>query len=562
LKPDATPTLSFTDFRLPAAPTTECDPMTIRHPIGRRTFAGLLLATTSGLALLPSVVHAASTLRIAISLSDVPLLWAAPDGGFEGVRFGGYPLFDALVLWDLSSATAPSRLVPGLAESWSVDADNRKRWIFKLRQTSFHDGSPFDADAAIWNLDSLVKKDAPQFNPSRAGLAATRTASIASYGKIDDRTIFIETKQINSFLLQELSSLFFASPAQFAAVGNDWQKFAQAPSGTGPYKFVSLRRGQDLQLTANTAYWDKGRIPKTEKLVILPVPEPNTRVAALRSGQADLIETLPPDSIEALKAAGFKITANVYPHTWIWRLNFNEGSAFADLRVRKAANLAINRKSILELVDNTAAAARGFAPPDAPWFGSPGFDVKYDPAGAKKLLAEAGYGPGRQVNVKVIISPSGGGQMVPLAMNEQIQADLKEVGINVSYDVRDFTAMINMLRAGAKTAAVDAINVAMTMQDPSSGIASYLSPLAPPAGSNWGFYNNPAFDAAMREAQAEFDPAKQEQRMKKVNEVLTDDAAALLVVHDFGPRAMSGKVKGFIQARNWYQDYTSIVVGD
>src|SRR5258706_1694332 len=127
-------------------------------------------------------------LRIAISLTDIPNLWAAPDGGFEGVRFGGYPLFDALVMWDLTAADKPSRLVPGLAESWSVDPDNPKRWVFKLRQAKFHDGSPWNADALIWNLDSFKNSNARQYHPGRAGATATRTASIAAYGKIDDRT--------------------------------------------------------------------------------------------------------------------------------------------------------------------------------------------------------------------------------------------------------------------------------------------------------------------------------------------------------------------------------------
>ncbi|MDB5556873.1 MAG: dppA 3 [Rhizobium sp.] len=526
--------------------------------------ASLVFTTivASSLLAVPREADAASTLRIAISLSDVPVLWAAPDGGFEGARFGGYTVFDPLVTWDLSSETAPSRLVPGLAESWTVDPDNKKRWTFKLREAVFHDGSPWNADAALWNLDAFTNQKAPQYNALRAGIARTRTQSIASYGKIDDHTIFIETKEVNSFLLFELSSMFFASPARFAEVGNDWQKFSQNPSGTGPYKFVSLRPGQELELAANTQYWDKKRVPKMERLTILPVPEPNTRVAALRSGQVDLIETLPPDSIEALKGAGFKITANVYPHTWIWRLNFNEGTPFADVRIRKAANLAIDRESIVELVEKTAEPAKGYAPPDAPWFGKPSFNLRYDPTEAKKLLAEAGYGPNKPVNVKIVISSSGGGQMVPLSMNEQIQENLRAVGINVTYDVRDFTAMINMLRAGAKSVGADGLNVAMTMQEPGSGIASYESTLIPPAGSNWGSYKNPDFDAAIKAARAEFDPAKQEEAMKKVNEVLTDDAAALLVVHDFGPRAMSSKVKGFIQARNWYQDYTSIQVSE
>jgi ABC-type transport system substrate-binding protein len=501
------------------------------------------------------------TLRIAISLTDIPNLWAAPDGGFEGVRFGGYPMFDTLVMWDLTTADQPSRLVPGLAESWSVDPDNPKRWVFKLRQAKFHDGSPWNADALIWNLDSFKNTNARQYHPGRAGAAATRTASIAAYGKIDDRTVFIETREPNGFLLSELSSLFFASPARFEQAG-DWTKFSQNPSGTGPYVFVSSQKGLGLSLRANPDYWDTKRIPKTRSLLIMPIPDAATRVAALRSGQVDLVDTLPPDVIPSLKSAGFVITGNTYPHTWLWRLNFSPGSPFSDVRIRKAANLAMDRGAIVDFLSGTAAPAVAFAPPGSPWSGAPHFVPKYDPQAAKALLAEAGYGPDKPVKVKVVISTSGGGQMVPLSMNEIIQEDLRKVGIDVTYEVRDFTSMINMLRQGARESNADAINIAMTMQEPASGIVAYTSTLTPPAGVNWGFYNNPAFDAAIKAAKSEFDGTKQEAALARVNEVLTDDAAALLVVHDSGPRALSPKLKGFVQARNWYQDFTTIEVGD
>lgn len=532
--------------------------------LGRRLRTAMLslaLAAAGPLVQAPRA-HADNTLRIAMSLSDVPNLWAAPDGGFEGVRFGGYTVFDSLILWDLSSADKPSHLVPGLAESWSVDSASPKRWIFKLREAAFHDGSPWNADAAIWNLESLTNKASPQFSAARAGAAATRIASIAAYGKIDDHTIFIETKQTNSFFLHELSTLFFPSPKRFADVGNDWTKFARNPSGTGPYAFVSLKPSQEVRLTANTHYWDKNRIPKTRNLVLQPIPDANTRIAALRSSQTDMIDTLPPDAIPALKAAGFRITANTYPHNWMWRVNFRPDSPFSDMRVRKAANLAIDRDAVVTLLDGTATSARGFEPPDSPSFGKPHFDLKYDPEAAKTLLKEAGYGPGHPVQLKVAISFAGGGQMVSLSMNEMIQENLRAVGINVSYDVLDFTTMINMLRQGAKDSKADAINIAMTMQDPSTGIVTYLSQLAPPAGSNWGFYNNPEFDKVMEAARSEFDPVRQEAALARVNEVLTDDAAAILVVHDSNPRALSPKLKGFVHAKNWYQDFTTIEKGE
>jgi len=516
-------------------------------------------AAVTAVALAHAPAKAKESLRIAISLSDIPNLWAAPGGGFEGVRFAGYTLFDPLVTWDKSSAEKPSGLLPALAESWKVDPENPKRWIFTLREVSFHDGSKWNADAAIWNLESVKNTNAPHFNASRAGAAGARTQSIASYGKIDDRTIWIETHRPNALLLFELSTLFFASPARYEEAGS-WEAFARNPSGTGPYEFVSLRPRIELRLRANKNYWDANRVPRTPEMVLLPVPDANTRVAALRSGQVNLVDNLPPDAIPTLKAAGFTITGNTYPHTWIWRLSFVEGSPFADIRVRKAANLAINRDAIVEFLGGHATAATGFPPSDSPWFGNPKFRFKYDPERAKALLAEAGYGPDNPVKLTIVISSSGGGQMVPLSMNEIIQEDLRKVGIITNYEVRDFATMITMLRQGSKVSGAHGLNVAMTMQEPATGVVSFMSSLAPPVGSNWGFYNNPEFDEALAAAQNDFDPANLDKRMSRVMEVLTNDAAALVVVHDTNPRAFSPRLKGFVQAKNWYQDFTRIEV--
>ena len=528
-----------------------------RLRVGQRPKLSLLSALI--LVLFTGHVQAANPLRIAISLSEFPNLWGQPDGGFEGVRFGGYTLYDAMVQWDLSSADKPSRLIPALADSWTVD-EAKKRWTFKLREAKFHDGTPWNADAFVWNVDAILDAQAPQFNASHAAGARSKFVTVASYGKIDDYTVFIETSKPDSFLLYELSAFFFVSPAGFAAAGSDWNAFSTHPVGTGPYKFVSVASRRELVLTANRNYWNPKRIPKTETLVLTPIADANTRVAALRSGQVDVIESVTPDSIDSLKASGFQIAANVYPHTWLWRLNFTPESPFSDIRIRKAVNLAIDRDAVSQLVSGTGVPARAFAPPTAPWFGKPAFAVKFDPEAAKKLLAEAGYGPGKRLKLRVIISASGGGQMVPLSMNEIIQANLRDVGVDVSYDVVDFTAMVTSLRESARKSGADGINVAMTMQDPTGGIANYESILAPPAVGNWGFYSNPDYDAAIRAARAEFDPAKQEQALAKVNEALTNDAAAILVVHDTGPRALSPKVKGFVPAQNWYQDFTTIEV--
>jgi peptide/nickel transport system substrate-binding protein len=229
--------------------------------------------------------------------------------------------------------------------------------------------------------------------------------------------------------------------------------------------------------------------------------------------------------------------------------------------VRRAINLAIDREGIATMLNKTAMPAKGFATPDANWFGKPKFEIKYDPAAAKKLLADAGYGPSKPLEFRVIIASGGGGQMIPLPMNEAIQENLKEVGINVAFDVVDFSTIIGYLRGGAKQPVqknASGLNVAMPVQEPTAGLIMHDSALVTPNGSNWGYYNNPEADAAIRAARNEFDLDKQQLLLGRVNEILVDDAAAALVVHDLNPRGLSAKVKGFVQARNWFQDYTTI----
>ena len=101
---------------------------------------------------------AQGVLRIAMTAADIPLTPGQTDQGGEGQRFLGYTAYDSLILWDLSRADKASELMPGLATSWAVDAVDKTRWIFKIREgVRFHDGSEFTAEAAAWNFDKLLK---------------------------------------------------------------------------------------------------------------------------------------------------------------------------------------------------------------------------------------------------------------------------------------------------------------------------------------------------------------------------------------------------------------------
>src|SRR5687767_15589302 len=117
----------------------------------RRLLLAACLGLVPALSLAPAA-QAQGTLRIAVTAADIPLTHGQPDQGFEGNRFTGIPLYDSLTMWDLSAADRPSTVIPGLATEWRSDPADRTRWIFTLRRgVIFHDGSPFNADAVIWN---------------------------------------------------------------------------------------------------------------------------------------------------------------------------------------------------------------------------------------------------------------------------------------------------------------------------------------------------------------------------------------------------------------------------
>src|SRR3979490_381383 len=245
----------------------------MRYETSKKTATALLLAV--GLvAGLPQLAGAPTVLRIGMTAADIRRTLGQPDQGFEGNRFTGLTMYDALTGWDLSSADKPSVVIPGLSTEWKVDDADKKKWTFKLRPgVTFHDGSPFNADAAVWNVEKGIKQDAPQFDPSQVGVTASRMPTLASARKIDDMTVELTAKEADSFLPINVTNLFMASPAKWqkfydAADGAHanaksqaaWAAFAKDASGTGPWKMSKFTPRERLELVKNDNYWDKARV--------------------------------------------------------------------------------------------------------------------------------------------------------------------------------------------------------------------------------------------------------------------------------------------------------------
>ncbi len=508
----------------------------------------------------------AGILRVAMTVADIPLTTGQPSQGGEGIRFMGITMYDGLTRWDLSKADEASQIVPDLAESWSVSQADPRTWIFKLRKgVRFHDGSEFNADAVVWNFDKLLKKDAPQFDQAQAAQAAYYSASLSSWKKVDSWTVEITTKTADAVLPYNLANLFMSSPAHYAELGNSWEKFAQSPSGTGPWKMALLKPRERAELVRNDAYWDAKRIPKSERLVLLPMPDSNTRAAALLSGQVDWIEAPPPDIIPRLKKQGMVITTNVYPQIWPYQVSMLEDSPFKDIRVRKAANLAIDRDGLVQLLGGLAKPAKGTVDENHPWFGKPSFQVKYDPEQAKKLLAEAGYGPANPVKVKFMTSVSGSGQMLPLPMNEFIKDNFKKVGIEMEIEVLEWETLRHRRAVGAEGAenkGRQGMNHAWAYWDPDLGLINPVNSVnrAGVGYLNWGNFKDDKADELAKKAKAAFDMKEQNRLLAELHTRVVDQAMWIWVVHDLNARAMSPSVKGFVQAQSWMQDLTTVTV--
>ena len=230
-----------------------------------------------------------------------------------------------------------------------------------------------------------------------------------------------------------------------------------------------------------------------------------------------------------------KVTSNAYPHIWPYHPRCGQTSPFNDVRVRKALNLAIDRDGIVQLMGGLALPAKGHVLPDSPWFGKPSFEPKYDPAAAKKLLAEAGFTALKRSGSRFAISASGSGQMLPLPMNEYVQQNLADIGVKLDFDVSEWRALLDRWRAGAKGAHQQG-HRRPQYQLQFAGPVQHLHPLSAlgfhaPNGVNWGFYSDPEMDKLLEAAQIAFEPAARNAALARY-EKMVNDSIMIWVVHD------------------------------
>jgi len=491
-------------------------------------------------------------LTIGMTAGDIPNLDTVLAGGqgFEGYRFVGNQLYDGLTRYDLKQAAVTPKVVPGLATSWTSNKTGSV-WTFHLRSgVTFTDGTPFNADAVVYNLDRYLNKKSPHFYAAASAQAAISLGGIKSYKKVDASTIEIDANGPYSHLPEDLVFIYMASPTALQKYGN--QGFANHPVGTGPFVFKSQVRGQQAIFTANQSYW--GGAPKLTELVLKPLADPAARLAALRSGEVNWIEAPNPDDIASLESSGYQVLTNSYDHVWPWIFDLTK-KPLNDVRVRQALNYAIDRQTMAtSLLQGTADPAYQLAPRASLSYRAANNAYSYDPAKAKQLLAAAGYPRGFSMTLSY--PTSGSGNMQPSPMNQELQSDLAKIGVKVSLKPIEWATMLTDFSSGKIPDGADAMNISLTfIQESIWGLLfGSMSPL------NIGHYKSAAVDKLLGESLAQPDAAKRADIYAQIAAQVDQDAAWLVVVNDRNPRALASNVHGFVEPKSWFVDLTTVSV--
>jgi peptide/nickel transport system substrate-binding protein len=388
--------------------------------MGSHSFA--IMALTGALCVLGALGAGAQTPprgQVVVALSsDVPTL----DPHMHNVRVMlvvGWHLFENL----LSRDRVSMKPAPQLAESWTVIDD--LTWEFALRRgVTFHNGEPFNAATVRYNLERLLNPN--QKSPQRGNIAWLERVAI-----VDEHTIRLVTKTPHSLVPEHLTNVQMI-PAQYAREVGD-QGLSQRPVGTGPYRFVSWTKGQQVVLEANPHYW--GEKPAVKTVVFRTIPEMSTQISELLAGNVHLIRTVPPDQVPLIETSGTAYVSKV-PILRVVYLSFDclgrdatSHVALKDRRVRQAIAHAVDIEAIMLHVLGGLAVrtAAGVTPMH---FGYDG-DVQpypYDPQKARALLAEAGYGHG----LRLTLHTYGGSIINQRQVAEAIMGYLDRVGISLA----------------------------------------------------------------------------------------------------------------------------------
>jgi peptide/nickel transport system substrate-binding protein len=477
--------------------------------MGRVVAAGSALLLVLGL-LAPAEVPAQTkddTVVYAIQ-SDMQN-WDPPNSVLRESIIMGYHIFDHLAARDLKTG----KVGPSLALSWK--ALDETTWEVKLRGgVKFHDGAPFGAKDVKATFERVL-------NPENKLTARGNHVKIKAVEVVDDLTVRFKTDGPYPLFVERLTAQVMQSEKVIREKGHEWMQ--ENPIGTGPYKLVKWSKKQDHLMVRNDDYW--GPKPAFKYARVRIIPEQATQIAELISGGVDLIKAVPPDQMDVINKSG-QARTSTSPILRTAFLQFDQAARsgpnpFTDVRVRKAANLAVDIDSIIKHVlnglgDRTATTvnpmAFGFDPGLKPY--------KQDAAQARKLLADAGYPNGFEVGFlrgQPIVEPG------LIQTSDAIVADLAKVGIRTKARmVGEIGPFVNLVRDGKADPMFEWSWGYYSIFDADAILYDVMS-----CGQAYSYYCNKALDDLIVQGRSTLDQKKRAEIYQKAQKLIFDDAAYL-----------------------------------
>ncbi len=502
----------------------------------------LIVAACAPVAPAPTSTSVAQTLVIATGSDTGPLNPHDYNSSFVALDL----VYEPLIRYE-----ADGTFSPALAEAWSI-SDDGLTWTFQLRQgVTFHDGTPFNAEAARWNLERWVGTDDHSWLPTTTRITRIETPA--------EHTLVLT---MSGFYYPTLQDLTLVRPVRFlspASVGADGA-FASAV-GTGPWRLESYVRDQQAVFVPYENYW--GDKPTLTQVTFEVVPDAQTRIAALLTGEADLIGGeyiggIPIESLPALRANSAVQVITAPGSTGFFLYPNNTRAPFDDPRVRRAFSRAIDRQALsASLFAGLARPASGIFPEGVPYVAPTGDDLyRFDLAAARALLDEAGWvaggdgireRDGERLALDLVLDSA----MFPQAtsMAEAIQAQWRDLGAEINLQVLDYDGWLDRYY---RTDFDLLMNITWgSPYDPHSSLNGMFR--SSPDETAVTFFTDPALDTLIDSALAERDEAKRQALFGEIWRFLDEQAAVIPVVTSSRVYAVRSEVSGFALAGTEYE---------
>lgn len=429
-------------------------------------------------------------------------------------------LFDKLTNADASKGGA---LGPELATSWSLVNDTT--WRFKLREdVKWSDGTPFTADDVVATIDLTLNGKPP-------ALMASRIDGTTGSEAVDKYTVDIHTKVKSAILPIGLADIFIYQAKQIKEGGN--AAIQKTPVVTGMFRVTSAEPGVAITLERNPHYW--GQKASIDEIVFKPYPEDATRMAALEKGEIDIAFNVPPDDAKRLRGKGISIqSVGIGQAMMLDFKTVNPNTPFYKKQVRQALNYAVDKDTIIrDVMLGFGEKLRGqVVGPDGVGFNDKLSAYPYDPAKAKKMLSDAGYANG----FPVTFHTSEGRYVKQKEVSEAIAGYLRNVGLNVTMNVQDFSTFfqqiptLDMFYAGWNY---------FPVMDADFDVQHFT------CGSRFKMMCNQAYDQLFQQERAEPDAAKRAGLMQQMQAILYEEAPAVFMFQAPDIFGVGPRVKGF-----------------